>query len=353
MACLKEFLGNFNTFEEAREVLRQEPYNLSIRDDGNLAVLSFTDTSDLNLVLVRQANGVFVDKQANEILHYCFPKTYDEVDKIDVKNIPDDYSIEYFVDGSLLKLYRYKNQWRVGTSKHVDATKNYWRKNKSFYSMFVDIVGVNCLKSFYETLDSRYCYTYIMKHIDNEIVLVNDECKLIEFNRVLLENMAIERFPRNCVVDKTLGDIIDGDNEMNYIVYFEDKSLKILSNEFKEARRLRDNKPTIFDSFISKLGNKDELEKFKSFNQFSAFKEDFEMIEETFEFHVKQIYRCYKKYYVYKSHYMSEFDRRYKRTLLQLNGQYKENRKSITIEDVRNKLLSLKLHVLSYIIFGV
>ncbi len=78
------------------------------------------------------------------------------------------------IDGTIIKLYWYNNQWRKSTNKVIDAYKSRWENKKSFGEMFDEVAfDLN-----YNILDTELNYYFIMQHPENRIIEKINEPKL-------------------------------------------------------------------------------------------------------------------------------------------------------------------------------
>lgn len=89
--------------------------------------------------------------------------------------------INELVEGTLICLYYDKrnSSWEISTRSSVEC--NYWfvrteygntnPSQKTFREMFYDAIGTNDLNYHFEMYNTNYCYSFILQHPDNHIVL--------------------------------------------------------------------------------------------------------------------------------------------------------------------------------------
>lgn len=354
MASIRQFLESLEVkdFQTVKGIFQS--LGLKVKDRLNLYMISFTDMSDLTNPIIREANGIIIEKDTNKIIHHCFSKTYDNF--LDPYN-NESYRIKYvnnFVEGSLIRVYYYDNCWNVGTSRHFTSVNNKWNSNVSFMDMFSEVV-VNkwgSIEEFYTTLDTGYCYTFILSHADNNLIIPVKNNNLLQLNRVSLETLEEEL--SNDIIDndisiKNLKELED--KNINYMVYFSNgDKCKILSKEYNDMKKIRNNK-SILLSFITCIHEENYINanymRFFYPECIEMFDDFMQILEDT----ARYIYTLYQKRYILKDFTFNELDNKYLRTMVQIHGQYKRTRKPIKIEDVSDKLLSLNPRILYSIIY--
>lgn len=330
------------SFEQVQNIA--ETLGLKVSHKGDLYMLSFdTERCNLDNPIVREANGVIFEKETNTPVHLSFEKCYDgitgysseENKDLFPKEKLDNYTIEKFEEGSLIKLYFYKGEWKVSTSRHIDASRNFWTSKKSFFQLFNESVNN---PDFYDTLDTGYCYTYILQHPENRLTYKIDTPRAILVNKVNLSTLKEERTPNS------LGISIDealSTNE-NYIVYQGCTRIKLLCSKFEEMKKHRGEFPDIALSYAASLFSE------KYYELFPEYSERFEKMNQLVKTTARDIHNIYIKKHVYKLDI--EIPEKLARTVIQLHGQYRRTRTHITYADAYNKLLSFHPKLLVFIV---
>lgn len=123
---LLNFIKSNNNWEE---LLKQEPYNLTIKRDNGYILFKYDQlTADFSLQITREARGIILRESDFQVV--CFPFTkFFNVDepyaaKIDWNNV----RVQEKVDGWLIKLWFAKDndgysRWHVSTNGTIDAFK--------------------------------------------------------------------------------------------------------------------------------------------------------------------------------------------------------------------------------------
>ena len=161
------------------ELLSSPPYSLSIKRKDTRILFKYSQiNSDFSLEIVREARGLILEDKTWKIVCYPFKKffNYGEAyaDEIDWKTA----KVTSKEDGSLIKIYHYNGEWRVGTNSTIDAedavlNSPYYR---NFRELF-DVAANNC-KFGFDRLDPNYTYLMELCSCHNTIVVPYNEPKL-------------------------------------------------------------------------------------------------------------------------------------------------------------------------------
>jgi hypothetical protein len=355
---------NGKSFQQILELSATPGINLKVDDYNDLYMLSFTDESNMNLPFIRQMNGIILQKETNKLIHFSSEKAYDcffkptpglicaEKDPYIVREFVDDVdSIEHFIEGCLIRVYRHNDEWQIGTSRTINAALSHWSSDKSFREMFMEALELQ--NETFEDLDPDYCYSYVLQHPENKICLdiTVPYCAIV--NRVHLETLQTESFTEGHRTDKNLSQVleevrsIECDISKNYIVLLKSgKKVKIINHKYAFIQEAMDNNPSIKWVYLESIKNgtwpiirnafKSEFEKFNN-------------IDRLFEDAVGLIHLCYIKQNV-KKEADFEVPKRYERTVAQLHGQYRRTKTPITPDVVKDKLLDLDTKLLYYVV---
>ncbi len=150
-----------------------------------------------------------------------------------------------------------ENQWIVSTSRCIDATKAYWNSNKSFYELFIDCIGDYDLNQ----LDINKCYTFIILHPENRIVLNylepscihiltydKTECKEVD------DDINLPK-PEECNF-ASFEDFINAVTDLDYtepgymLVDENNNRVRVMSRKYEEVRNLKGNIPNMAKRFL-------------------------------------------------------------------------------------------------------
>jgi len=105
--------------------LSSEPYNLKIKKDGEFILFTYPPGADFTIPLVKEARGIILTFEEGEPKPVCRPfdkfgnfgEAYADTERIDWNSV----RVEEKVDGSLIKLWFYKDEWHVSTNNTIGA----------------------------------------------------------------------------------------------------------------------------------------------------------------------------------------------------------------------------------------
>lgn len=171
-----------------RDKLRQHPYYLRYaldkqRDD--LLMIYQTDRSDKNNDIVKECNGIILDKTDFSIVAYGMRGRVDETENFYSGNLPiniHEYDLEEVDDGAVLTVYNYGGEWLVATKRSIDASRVRWSSSRNFLELLSDALS-NPLETFARDLDPGYTYSFVLLHPENHLVLLHQKPELIYVSR--------------------------------------------------------------------------------------------------------------------------------------------------------------------------
>lgn len=354
MADLVKYLGD-TKFRDIQELTK--PLFLTIKQFKKLYMINFTDKSDLTNKIVRQATGIILEKDTNKIVHYSFEKTYEgtignkrsndpcEFDLLD-ENL--NYTVEPYFEGSLIKMFYYKNKWCLATSKCINADTTHWTSDCSFTELFKECIYYSYNTSydhFTEALDKECFHTFLIQHPDNKLISnVSIPCifYINKVNAISLKEERIEKGLFEINKEQFKQEIKNNDLKINYMIYIENKEkdivtrVKLLTERFYEKLELRGNYPYIEFVYIKEVCF-DPSNKEKYRNMFPSFKKDFDSIDIRLDNVVNLIYDMYVQKYIYKQ-VIKYFPKKYKKFLAELHETYKTTGIKTTKEYIYHKL---------------
>jgi len=377
MSALIDLVKSKSSFEEVKSLLEAEPYFFNITtttdDNNDLYMVSFSEKSDLSSKIARQANGVIFEKETNKLVHYLFEKCYEGISDVDEyspvddklpKNLFDPSKIvtELFFEGSVIKLFYHNNTWKTATSRCLDASKTFWSSKKSFHELFVETICNIYNTTFEEFLGfqekEKFCYSFLIQHPDNKMVINVDTPIVFYLNIVDLETLSEYKPDReNLLVNKTFDELRDLNKNLcqNYMIYQVDEDNNILyrikyqNDDFLYRKKLFGNYPTIGLRYIEFIGNSEQQYLLRK--HFPDNIRTFNLIDKLFFTACKRIHGYYIKSHIKKESDGEAIPENYTKTIAQLHGQYRRTRQFITREDVANKLKSIGVpRILAHII---
>ena len=136
MSELRDYINsnNFNSFDELRSELLNK--NLDIRENDQLCLIKYDREKNNMDNLLRDCRGTIVNKSTNKIL--VFPLRGKHTKDEFINNVCwEDCVVEESIDGTLVTLYYFNNQWNLSTKGSLDANC-YWNSKKSFRELFYE-----------------------------------------------------------------------------------------------------------------------------------------------------------------------------------------------------------------------
>ncbi len=247
--------NNIENYDNLKNTLEASPYNLKFKEDADfpdIFLVHPSETSDLTLKLVRECNGLILEKSTFKILCYTFEKCEDGLtlpESLDKDNL----FIEKALEGTLVRYYCHNDKWILSTKKCIDSAKSRWISEKSFYELFLDCVKNVCFDV--NLLNKNYCYSFLILHNDNNIVVkykspmlyhisTRDMTTLKEMNHSIGINTISKEYIKREDIDDTIKMIMETqslDIEGYIFVNANGKRWKLRTPIFNRARELWGN----------------------------------------------------------------------------------------------------------------
>lgn len=337
---VKELVNN-KSFEEVKPLLKE--LGIKLRYSGDLYLL-FTDNDDTPLDL--ECNGLILEKDTNKIVcsvQNKFKNINQENPKKQIDELIDTYKhfdIEYCQDATRISLYNYNSVWCTSTSKKIDAKYSYW-SDKSFDELFWETFDERDLDSH----DKDFTYTYLLKHIDNRIVVrhtqnsleyigrINNHTQHYDDNTVKLDNSTV-LYPLddNYFSDDTRGLVFrfySNDSVFNYKYDFID---------YSKLKDIRGNVPSIRMRYLELLSQPDKM------NLLYCFYNEHSFLFQSIQHQISRLYYNIHALYIesHVKHTIVVYEHHpFFKTLRQLHGHYKNYNTPITMDIVIDKVSSL------------
>ena len=349
MENLKSLLDSLKpkTFEEIKNNCE-----FCIKENGNLYMLSFNENNDLNDDLVREVNGIILEKDTNKLVHYAFSKAYDGLSKDD----GDDpylkplgkFRIENLVEGTIIKVFYYDGEWRTGTSRTIDAVYSHWGSEKSFKELFLETCKKPEVNIDIESLDKNFCYTFILQH--PEIIIGYDITisDVIPLNKINLDTLEVTNLMDGFHVDLELNQVLDKlcFNNNFMIITDDNKRIKLLSNLYNYARELLNNNPNLKWAYLESIQD-NRSDEFRNF--FPSKIDIFDYVDDKFYDTVDYLHDLYILRFIKHDKECVVPQKLYK-TLGQLHGRYKKTKEKTTKKIIYEHLLGLNTKTLYWIL---
>jgi hypothetical protein len=282
--------------------------------------------------------------ESEKIVCYAPPKS------ISIDTFKNNYSIEdssiivnEVIEGTMINLFydQENSLWEIATKASIGG--NYWyfrnqypiyqetmsKQELTFRHMFLQALGMNESddlqnSSILETLDKKYCYSFILQHQMNHIVhmIIAPTIYLVAVYEIIDNNIFVIdpneyeywaninnspiRFPTRFMA-MTYDDIlsqkcsIDSTYDIPGVMFFNTSTGErscIENNAYKKVRELRGNNPNLQFQFLS-LRKSNQISEFLiHFKQYDKLFDAFQIQYDDF---IKQVHNGYVSYYVKKN----------------------------------------------------
>lgn len=347
MENLKDLLTSLKpkSFEEIKNNCE-----FTLKEKGNLYMLSFNENNDLNDDLVREVNGIILEKDTNKLVHYAFSKAYDGLSSDDgddpyLKPL-ESFRVENLVEGTLIRVFYHDDEWQVGTSRNIDAVYSHWGSEKSFKELFMETCKKEEVKLDIESLDKDYCYSYILQHPDVTIGYDVTVADIIPLNKVNLDSLEVTNLMEGFALDVPLNELKLSYDKNYMIITSDNRRIKMLSDGYRYAKELLNNNPSIKWAYLEAT-QACKAEEFRAF--FPSKQEVFRHVDEKIHDTVEELHKLYILKFIKRDKETVTPKRLYK-TLGQLHGRYKSTREKTTREVIYNHLMDLNTKALYWVL---
>lgn len=369
-----------NSFDNIKDLAHNSGIEVKESNDENLKnlYLLIADKNDSDLSpLQLECNGLILEKETNKIVCMAQNKFIhinnndsEQLSQIeDLKRKYKRFRMEYCEDGTVIRLYNYKDVWYTATTRCIDARKSYWSSNKTFDNMFWEIFNTSGFDL--QQLDKSYTYLFILIHKENRIVVNHKYNNLIYISRINNEtleedfkNYFYNEKPTHCIrrtkqITDSLRIPLDSyflSTKRGVILKFldEDKDGRDIwrvyqydFNTYSKVKEIRGNIPLIRMRYLELLECPDKLELLE--NNYPEHSMQFAMIKHSMNKLYSEIHNLYYQSHIKHAVTVETTNKLYK-TLQQLHGQYKKQGTIITLDEVIKKVNSLDKNVIKKLI---
>lgn len=184
-----------------RDLLANAPYYLTIREKDDLALLKYNMLeSDMYNEIVQECRGVIVDTKEMKVVCNSYKKFFNATEPQAAK-LEGKIRAEEKVDGSIIKMFFYKGEWRVATNGTIDA------RDADLMIPYGDI------RTYRDLFDAAFA-----KYLDTDTLsLLQDENYTLIFELISPVNRIVVAYPETDLVllgirENTTGDELDPRN---------------------------------------------------------------------------------------------------------------------------------------------
>jgi hypothetical protein len=272
--------------ENWRELISEKPYCIKVTEKGNLVCFKYSQIdSDFHNPIVRECRGIILEKDSWNVVAYPFKKFFnygeEYADEIDWKSA----KVTSKEDGSLIKIYFYNGEWRVGTNSTIDAEDA--TLNSPYYKNFrelFDVAADNC-KFDFDRLDPNYTYLMELCSCYNIIIVPYNEPKLFHIgtrNNITCEEVEVDigiEKPKQYMLS-SLEDCIAMAKTFDFTkegFVVKDKNynrIKVKSEDYVKAHRMISNNKVSEEKILSLICSGEEEEFLSYFPTYTTIFQD-------------------------------------------------------------------------------
>ena len=360
-----ESLIDGKSFEDIKVMFKE--LDIQVKDwkndsEINTLYLLVVDTNVENFnQLQLECNGLIIEKDTNKIICMCqnkFQELQNDEEMNYLKTIYSTFKMEYCEDGTVIRVYCYKDIWRTATTRCLDGKYSYWGSKESFDSMFWNIFNES--KSDVEMLDKNYTYQFIITHSENRIVVNHTKNNIIYINRI--NNQSKVEDYKNYFKNLNINILTEIETVHHLEDYYRPDKKGVIAKMFDETikafvyfkydfknytiiKNIRGNTPCIRIRYLELLNTNDtkNLELLEYY--YPEHHLEFCMAKHCLNNLYREVYNLYRNSHVKHNITIYE-DHKLYRTLKQLHGLYKKQQIIITYDEVIKKVNSLNKNVL-------
>jgi hypothetical protein len=300
--------------------------------------------------------------------------------------------IEEFVEGTMINVFWNKNvgtngEWVISTKSNIGANTHFYKlsNSKTFNTMFFEALDNINFKL--EQLNPLFCYSFVLQHPENRIVvkfnkpqlyLINiyyidnankNDIKLYSVNMIDVRKKALYpafKFPQiyrcneysdiefNDNLDKYLN-IPNYYNVVGVVLYnvTTNERTKIRNPAYEYVRKLRGNQPKLQYHYLC-LRKQNKVSEFLKY--FSEYRKEFSEFQKRIHDFTDILYKNYVACYIKKEKPLIEFENEYRTNMYNIHQKYinelKEKKtfvnKQTVIEYVNNLHPSILMDNINY-----
>jgi hypothetical protein len=318
-----------------------------IRYDKNFLCVDLISTYGLYRSVILNSN--------NEVVGFAPPKSLNA--DVFIKKYPENTNglqAEEFVEGTMINVFfdpsiGVTGSWEISTRNTVGATSSFFKSSgsKTFRQMFIE-AATEC-KLDINNLDTNLCYSFVLQHPENRIVVpfskpnlylvgvykINNDNNTVnvdyfdshEYKILFSELGTTVKFPEVYEFN-TYSDLIEKYGSMNtsydivgVVIHNKEtgERTKIRNPVYEQVRNLRGNQPKLQYQYLClrKEGKVNDFLKFYPENkpEFSTFRDQVHVFTNT-------LYSNYVSCYIKKSKPLIEFSNQYRTHMFNIHQIY-------------------------------
>jgi hypothetical protein len=285
----------------------------------------------------------------NRVVSFAPPKSLPADHFIKKYETKSDYIIaQEFVEGTMINVFYEsdENGWKIATRNTVDAEVSFYKKQdgKTFKTMFEEACKENNFNL--ETLNPQFCYSFVLQHPDNRIVVpfskpqlyLVEAYEIISDQRVIPQNISAIRtngqwlqttirFPE-VYEFTTYSELIEKFasantpyNIMGIVVknLLTNERAKIRNPIYEEVRHLKGNQPKLQYQYLT-LRSEGKLPEFLKY--YPENKKDFSECRDKVHMFTNTLHQNYLACYVRKEQHLGGFGQQYRTHMFNIHQKF-------------------------------
>jgi hypothetical protein len=336
--------------------------------------------------LLIENNKIVMFSPPKSLSYSLFVERYNDVEK--------QCNAEEIIEGTMINLFYINNKWEISTKstfggntiffKEYDTTlyKNGENnKIKTFRDMFFEII--ENIKFNIDSLDKKYCYSFVMQHPENRIVLPIYSMSLYLIKVYKIDNISRIVYDIDFKNNKELTDIFNGtlikfpikyemntfdDLKKNYtllewsfnclgiMIYSPDGNrTKLINNIYQDLKELRGNNCKLQYHYLNLRKKGNEYIK-KYLYHFQEHEDLFNIYKMQLHNYTYKLYNYYVECFIKKDKKLNQLPYNYRKNVYTLHSKYidflRPYKKCITLAYVINYIneldSKLQMYYLNY-----
>jgi len=319
-----------------------------IRYDKNLLSVDLINSFGLcRSVIINSSNNVVCYSPPKSIPYSLFTSKY--------PNKTDSIIAQEFIEGTMINVFWDSNiglsgAWEIATRNIVGATSSFYKKypSVSFRDMFLE--AANYCELELDRLNKNYCYSFVLQHPNNRIVVPfnkpqlylvaiysisndNPENNIMVYShplddvKIYFQNQYKLKFPQT-IEWKNYSDLINKYASMNtpydvlgVVIYNKEtgERTKIRNPVYEQVRQLRGNQPKLQYQYLC-LRNEGRVSEYLKY--FPESKNDFSNYRQQIHLFTITLYNNYISCYIKKERPLMEFSEQFRTHMYNLHQKY-------------------------------
>lgn len=287
----------------------------------------------------------------------------------DGDNLKSDTRAEEYVEGTMINLFHYNNEWHISTKSTVGGYNSFYmngqNKPKTFRCMFDECCQDSNLQL--DTLNKEYSYSFVMKHKENRIINPINENQLY---LIATYKCSSESYPDhiNMIIDYKITNSnvkypeiysFTSKNELKekFAMPYTDYILmgvnifnlktgnrsKMRNPCYEELKKLRGNQAKMEFHYLT-LRKQNKLDEFLDF--FPEYEEDFNLYEAKIINFKNELFTNFNDCYLKHIKPLGEYAPKYKNHMFSIHDTYLKTRTPTNIQTVDTYLKTIPEAVL-------